>query len=142
MGRVAVDPSDLNTQARIRNAALEAFARRGIAGTSIRDVARAADVSPGLVQHYFPSKAALRQGVNEYVTGVVAGAFEHLPELPTGAARADELGRRITGIFREHPLALLYGARAVVEQDETALGLFDTFVALAEDQWNQAAADG
>src|SRR6476660_8470421 len=45
--------------ARILTAAREAFAETGWAGTTIRAVARAADVDPALVYHYFGSKEAL-----------------------------------------------------------------------------------
>ncbi|TPG31714.1 TetR family transcriptional regulator [Mycolicibacterium hodleri] len=45
--------------ARILTAARDAFAETGWAGTTIRAVARAADVDPALVYHYFGSKEAL-----------------------------------------------------------------------------------
>ena len=45
--------------ARILAAAREAFAQTGWAGTTIRAVARAADVDPALVYHYFGSKDGL-----------------------------------------------------------------------------------
>jgi len=45
--------------ARILAAAREEFAQHGWAGTTIRAVARAADVDPALVYHYFGSKEAL-----------------------------------------------------------------------------------
>lgn len=45
--------------ARILAAAREAFAETGFAGTTIRAVARSADVDPALVYHYFGSKDAL-----------------------------------------------------------------------------------
>jgi AcrR family transcriptional regulator len=45
--------------ARILAAAQQAFADTGYAGTTIRAVARAADVDPALVYHYFGSKEAL-----------------------------------------------------------------------------------
>jgi AcrR family transcriptional regulator len=45
--------------ARILDAAREAFAENGWAGTTIRAVARAADVDPALVYHYFGSKEGL-----------------------------------------------------------------------------------
>lgn len=57
---------DLTARARIRDAAMELFAARGYSGTSIRDVARAADVSAGLVQHHFGSKAGLRGACDEH----------------------------------------------------------------------------
>ncbi|WP_059020165.1 TetR family transcriptional regulator [Mycobacterium sp. M26] len=45
--------------ARILAAARESFAEHGSAGTTIRAVARAADVDPALVYHYFGSKDGL-----------------------------------------------------------------------------------
>lgn len=45
--------------ARILGAAREEFAQNGWAGTTIRAVARAADVDPALIYHYFGSKEAL-----------------------------------------------------------------------------------
>ncbi|ANW66402.1 TetR family transcriptional regulator [Mycobacterium sp. djl-10] len=45
--------------ARIMGAARDAFAETGWAGTTIRSVARAADVDPALVYHYFGSKEGL-----------------------------------------------------------------------------------
>lgn len=45
--------------ARILRAARDAFADTGWAGTTIRSVARAADVDPALVYHYFGSKEGL-----------------------------------------------------------------------------------
>lgn len=139
---MAARPSDLTAYARIRNAALELFARDGFAATSIRDVAQAAGVSPGLVQHYFANKAALQDAVNDYVGSTVVSAFSDLR--PTGSAteRAEQAGLRITALFRDHPTALLYVARAVVDNDATALALFDSFVAVAQEQLQQAADDG
>jgi AcrR family transcriptional regulator len=46
-------------QARILGAARQEFATHGWAGTTIRAVARAADVDPALVYHYFGSKEDL-----------------------------------------------------------------------------------
>lgn len=45
--------------ARILAAAREQFAQNGWAGTTMRAIARAADVDPALVYHYFGSKEAL-----------------------------------------------------------------------------------
>jgi AcrR family transcriptional regulator len=74
---VFVEDSDLTAPARIRNAALRLFAENGVDGTSIRDIAGAAGVSPGLVQHHFKTKDAVRDAVNGYVllpVGHVANA--------------------------------------------------------------------
>ncbi len=134
--------SDLTTVARIRNAALEGFATNGVAATSIRDVAKAAGVSPGLVQHHFPTKAALAQAVNDYVAAIAVAAFVDVPAASSARDASEELGRRVAALVHEHPNALLYVARASIEGDPGALDLFDTFVSIAEQQWQQLAKDG
>ncbi len=132
--------SDLTSYARIRNAALEGFARDGVAGTSIRDVAKAAEVSPGLVQHHFPTKAALIGAVNDYVIGVASDAFSDPPGEGSPTDVQQELGDRVTAFVREHPTALLYVARSAADGDRAALEIFDAFLAIARAQW-QALAD-
>ena len=47
------------TRQRLLDASLELFVHRGYPGTSVRDIAKAAKVSPGLMFHYFPSKLAI-----------------------------------------------------------------------------------
>jgi TetR/AcrR family transcriptional regulator, regulator of cefoperazone and chloramphenicol sensitivity len=65
------EADDLTARARIRDAAVELFADAGYRGTSIRDVARAAGVSPGLVQHHFVSKEGLRAACDEHVVAAL-----------------------------------------------------------------------
>jgi AcrR family transcriptional regulator len=133
---------DLTAAARIRNAALDGFARDGVAATSIRSVADAAGVSPGLVQHHFPNKAELRSAVNEYVIWIARDAFEDVSVGENAADIFEELGNRITALVREHPTALRYVARAAVEGDPAALELFDGFVAIAEAHQSRLADAG
>jgi TetR/AcrR family transcriptional regulator, regulator of cefoperazone and chloramphenicol sensitivity len=133
--------SDLTTFARIRNAALEGFARDGVTATSIRDVAKAAGVSAGLVQHHFPTKATLTEAVNDHVISIAETAFANVPAARSTIDASDELGSRVTALIREHPDALRYVARASSEADPGALELFDTFVSIAEQQWEQLAKD-
>ena len=136
-----VRDTDLTTSARIRNAALEGFAARGVAVTSIRQVAQGAGVSAGLVQHHFGTKAGLREAVDEYVAAVAVEAFRDVDALEL-ADPVRELGDRVASLVRDHPTALLYVARSVAEGDEAGLALFDTFVALAREQWGRLAEDG
>src|SRR5438477_13188404 len=51
----------LETRRNLLDASLEIFVRKGFAGATVRDIAKAAKVSPGLMFHYFPSKDALLQ---------------------------------------------------------------------------------
>lgn len=52
--------------ARIRDAALRLFGEQGFTKTTVRQVADAADVSPGLVIHHFGSKDGLRAAVDAW----------------------------------------------------------------------------
>ena len=60
-GRPAEAPGD--RRAALIDAAIGAFARNGIAGTSISGVARAGGVTPAMVHYYFGDKDALVQAV-------------------------------------------------------------------------------
>jgi AcrR family transcriptional regulator len=134
--------SDLTTFARIRNAALAAFAANGVEATSIRDIADDAGVSAGLVQHYFPTKAALRAAVNEHVIAVAAARFEDVSAALDRGDPFQELGDRITGLVAANPDEARYAARAIAEGDEDALRLFDGFVEIARGQLERLAAEG
>lgn len=137
MTTMAVPASDLTALARIRNAALEGFARDGVAATSIRDLAARARVSPGLVQHYFPSKAALVQGVNEHVVAIATDAFRDLPENGSPNDMQQQLGDRVTAAMREHPTAALYLARCAADGEPAALEIFDAIVAIVTAHWQR-----
>jgi TetR/AcrR family transcriptional regulator, regulator of cefoperazone and chloramphenicol sensitivity len=140
-----VSDEDLTAAARIRNAALEGFARDGVEATSIRDVARAANVSAGLVQHHFKTKAELEQAVNEYVMRIAAEAYEGFEEAPAGADTEEllkEMGDRITAFVRDHRSALLYVIRSAAQGEAAGLAIFDAFGALVEAQVNRLAEDG
>jgi AcrR family transcriptional regulator len=49
----------------ILNASLNLFADKGFHGTSMRDIARAADITEGLIYHYFASKRDLFRAIIE-----------------------------------------------------------------------------
>jgi AcrR family transcriptional regulator len=58
-GRVGRRPGSSDTRERILGAARVSFGERGLEATTIRDVARRAEVDPALVHHYFGSKQRL-----------------------------------------------------------------------------------
>lgn len=60
----------LETRQAILHGSLDLFVRRGFAATTVRDIAKAAGMSPGLMFHYFVSKDALLQ---EHVRVVAQG---------------------------------------------------------------------
>lgn len=63
--------ADRTAEARIRDVAVQLFGERGIRATTIRDVARVADVSPALVMHHFGSKEGLRAACDDWVLGQI-----------------------------------------------------------------------
>ena len=120
---------DLTARARIRDAALRLFAERGIDGASIRDIAKEAGVSGGLVRHHFGSKEGLRDACDAY-------ALDRLMRIKEQAVLDGQLAN--PGFLpATHPTILLlyrYLARAMVDGSKAAASMFDDMVRLAE-QW-------
>ena len=125
------DPSfeDLTARARIRDAALHLFAERGIDAATIRDIAKAAGVSPGLVRHHFGSKDSLRDACDAY-------ALEQVVRIKEQAVLEGQLTN--PGFLpAAHPTLLLlyrYFARAMVDGSAAAATMFDDMVEVSE-QW-------
>jgi AcrR family transcriptional regulator len=69
-GRPAGATGD-RTRERVLEAAVETFARQGLDGTSVRDIARHARIRVSTLYHYFPSKDALYHEVQERVHATV-----------------------------------------------------------------------
>jgi AcrR family transcriptional regulator len=76
-------------QARILGAARQEFATHGWAGTTIRAVARAVEVDPALVYHYFGSKERLLAAATEPPAKWLQSVAE------SWATPRDELGSRL-----------------------------------------------
>ena len=137
---MATAASDLTAAARIRDAALRQFAARGVAATSIRDVAKAAQVSPGLVQHHFRSKAGLRSAVDDHVMRRAMEAFGDLVGAATPAANAGELGARIAGFIRANPAIFAYIGRSLLQRDGPGLDLLARLLVLGRAQTDHLVA--
>ena len=118
---------DLTARARIRDAALRLFAERGLDGATIRDIARAAGVSGGLVRHHFGSKDDLRAACDSY-------ALDQLMRIKEQAVLEGQLAN--PGFMSAaHPTVLLtlrYLARSLVDGSPAAAAVFDEMVELGE----------
>ncbi|MDG4669091.1 TetR family transcriptional regulator [Mycobacterium sp. 236(2023)] len=115
--------------ARILVAAREAFADTGYAGTTMRAVARAADVDPALVYHYFGSKEALLDAATappqRWLDNVAATWTTPIPQLGEALVRLmlsawadDEIGPVLRAILQTaaHEAATREKLRLVVER--------------------------
>ena len=90
------------TEARILDAAEEQFAKSGLRGTRVREIALAAGVSPATLYIYFPSKTALYQAVLDRGLQPVAGVLDAIDRDRPDA----DLGELIEGLLRHlaaHP---------------------------------------
>jgi AcrR family transcriptional regulator len=125
------DPAfeDLTARARIRDAALRLFAERGMDGATIRDIAKAAGVSAGLLRHHFGSKEALRAACDSY-------ALDQLMRIKEQAIFEGQMADQAF-LPTVHPTVLSlyrYLARALIDGSPAAASMFDDMVELAE-QW-------
>lgn len=68
--------------ARIMDAAKKCFVRSGFQGASMNEICREADMSPGALYRYFPSKEAIIEAIAEADRAEDAEIFEKMTENP------------------------------------------------------------
>jgi TetR/AcrR family transcriptional regulator, regulator of cefoperazone and chloramphenicol sensitivity len=110
-------------------AALRIFGEHGIEATSLREVAKAAGVSPALIVHHFGGKDGLVAAVDETALEEFVSPYEG--ETGEGDDPVDLLRRRsaqTVGVMREHPEACAYLGRALVEGTDGSARLFRLMV--------------
>jgi AcrR family transcriptional regulator len=95
-----------------------------------------------LVQHYFGTKAALRDAVDQYVLRVVGEALEStaLPGPP--ADGLNEAGRRLTALMAEKPEVMAYLGRALAEGGAFGSVIFEGLLGISAAQRDQFAQQG
>jgi AcrR family transcriptional regulator len=114
---------DRTTFARIRDAAIDRFAADGIAGTSIRTIAAAAEVSPGLVIHHFGSKDGLRNACDEHVATLI----RTLKSEAMAAGIGFDVGSALQSVGDSPPFAR-YLARTLIDGSRHVDDLIDEIV--------------
>lgn len=125
MRSVTASPS---TRDAIVTAATRLFGQRGIEATSLREVAKASEVSPALLVHHFGGKDGLVAAVDEAALQEFGSAYAG--EEP--AEGADLLRRRAAQtarVMRERPDVCSYLGRALVERTPGAERLFRAMIA-------------
>ena len=126
---VTVNPratnDDLTAKARIRNAALDLYARYGEERTSLRAVAAAAGVTLGLVQHHFKTKAGLRRGVDQLVVDYFAQTVAAVPTDGTPEEVASTRDEAVRRMLADNPPVVNYLRRVLLEPSEDQLQLLN-----------------
>lgn len=112
-------------RARIRDAALKQFGALGFKGATVRGIAQEAGVSPGLVQHHFASKQALREECDAYVRAFLRTA---LAKGAVGGAVTD--AAFVADTHRTIALLLPYLATCLISDAPDAAAWFDDLVEL------------
>jgi AcrR family transcriptional regulator len=118
---------DLTGRARIRDAALEQFGIHGFDGATIRGIAGAAGVSPGLVQHHFRSKEKLRRACDDAVRELVHRKLD--------ATRDGQITDPtfLAALYSSAPPLVRYVARTVADGSAAGAELFDDMAAATEE---------
>ena len=116
--------SDLTAKARIRDAAMKLFAADGVAASSLRAVARAAGVSPGLIVHHFGSKQGLIRAVDEAVLKRIILALSEVPIEGSPDEVVEGRAEVVAAFLRSQPVLCDYLGRALSERTEASAELF------------------
>lgn len=113
------------TAEKILSAAVAEFARHGFTKTTVRGIAAAAQVSPGLVIHHFGSKDGLRSACDEHV-------FERIAE--SKAANAGYASMAVQMMFDDPEMstAVDYLVKSLLDPSDHGQRYFDHYVDLVE----------
>ncbi|MCC7248481.1 MAG: TetR/AcrR family transcriptional regulator [Lysobacter sp.] len=123
VGGAGADGTDLRR--RLLQVAIERYARDGMAGASLRDIAEGAAVTPAMLHYYFGGKAALRAAVIEEVLMPVVSGLR----VPLQRSEGD-IGALIAGFVeavaetaQTHPWLPQLWVREVLHADGALRGL-------------------
>jgi AcrR family transcriptional regulator len=95
-----VGASGEQTRRRIIVAAMRCVAEVGSAQASIREIAKAANMTSGSLYHYFPNKSELLKATGAEIEEIV------LPRLRAAAARSDDVVDRLGAVLDESKLLI------------------------------------
>lgn len=134
-GRFA-NTEDLTAKARIFDSAIEGFARYGNKA-SVRDIAKSAGVSPGLVIHHFGSKPSLRQACDNEVLKRYHELKIRYVLSPVSAAKAAE-----TAVSDETAITLVYMLRCLIDGGSSARSFMGNLLVETEAIMNTSLEKG
>jgi AcrR family transcriptional regulator len=130
-----------SSRGRIVGVALRVFGKQGIEATSLREVAKASDVSPALLVHHFGGKDGLVAATDE--AAVVAFGSAYAAEGPAdGAELLRQRAMQTAAVMREQPDVCAYLGRALVEGTPGSARLFKAMIAAGREEVERLAGQG
>lgn len=122
-----------NGKQRLVRVAMQMFAEKGFDGITVRDIASAANVSVGLINHHFGSKEGLREAVDQYFLSQFEEILQddYLVTENANVRGLDVVVERTEGWIDRHvedwDLSKAYMRRALLEGSDWGVNVFDRF---------------
>lgn len=126
--------ADLTAKARIRNAALDLYARDGEDRVSMRAIAAAVGVTVGLLQHHFTNKDGIRDAVDQLVVDYYSAALAEVSSDGTPAQIASARDEAVRQMLDRHPEVLTYVRRALLDPTGPRGRLLDRLIDLTRNE--------
>lgn len=117
------------------------FAAEGIESTSLRQVAKRAEVSPALVVHHFGGKEGLVAAVDEMAVGEFGKAYAQ-GQPAEGPELLRQRAEQTAAVMRERPEVCAYLGRALVEGTPGSTRLFRLMIDGGRAEIDSLAAKG
>jgi AcrR family transcriptional regulator len=115
------------------------FGAHGAEAASLRLVAETAGVSLGQVQHHFGTKGSLIEAVDQELIAILMEAAPLSPPPPDPVA---DVSHRLTTLIAEHPDAIDYLARLLIDDHQTGRRIFDLLLDIGRSQWDFLRGQG
>jgi AcrR family transcriptional regulator len=134
-----VSAGDPDTATRIKLAAFEVFATRGF-GSSLRDIAERADVSHGLIRHWFGDRDGLRAAVDAYVVDEILAVYR----IAADGVSIDTINsrrERVARFLADRPEIAEYVAQLVTTDPAAGQPMFRALVTGVENELIKLASE-
>lgn len=126
--------------------AMQLFAERGFDGVTVRDIAKAADVSIGLINHHFESKDGLRAAVDAHFLEETSKAIVRASREAGSRGDLESVAEYHRTWIREYeaewPSFAAYLRRAITENSEWGENLFREYYDSVSRMITRFDADG
>lgn len=138
-------PDRSNGKDRILDEAMRLFAENGFDSVTVRDIATAAEVSVGLINHHFGSKEGLREAVDRKFIEQFEEVLQNPPR-PMATMRMDDVYSWVDDWIGRHqenwPVTAQYFRRALLEESEWGASIFEQFFKIARASVDRMDAAG